>query len=62
MIDYNGNSNFDSDNIVEFINIDLPCNELSIQLLANDSITHIKKRRIFEMEDKANKPLKAKVT
>ena len=30
VIDYNGNSNSDSDNNVEFVDINLPCNKLNI--------------------------------
>ena len=62
VIDYNGNYDFDFDNNIEFFDIDLLCNKLSIQLLANDFITHTKKRYILEMKDKVNKPLKVKVT
>ena len=61
VIAYNGDSDFDSDNNVEFVNIDLPCNKLSVRLLANDSISRIKKKRVLEMEDEANESLKAKV-
>ena len=45
-----------------FVDIDLLCNKLNVQLLANNSIIHIKKKYILEMEDEADKPLKAKVT
>ena len=62
VIDYNGDFDSDSNNNVEFVNIDLLCNKLSVQLLANNSITHTKKRYVFEMEDKADELLKAKVT
>ncbi len=62
MIDYNGDSNFDSDNEVEFVDIDLPCNKLSVRLLANDSITCTKKRCILETEDEADEPSKVKAT
>ena len=62
VIDYNGDSDSDSDNNVEFVDIDLPCNKLSVQLLANDSITRTKKRRIRKTEDEADEPLNSKVT
>ncbi len=62
VIDYNGSSNSDSDNKVEFVDIDLPCNKLSVWLLANDSITRTKKRRVLETEDEADKPSKANTT
>ena len=62
MIDYNGNSDSDSNNNVEFADIDLPCNKLSVQLLGNDFITRIKKRHVFKTEDKADKSLKTKIT
>ena len=55
IIDYNGNSNSNFNNNVKFIDINLPCNKLSIQLLVNDSITRTKKRGVFETEDKADK-------
>ena len=61
IIDYNGNYDSNFDNNVEFVDIDLPCNKLSVQLLANDSITRTKKRRILETEDEADKPLKTKI-
>lgn len=62
MINYNGNSNPDFDNNIEFVDIDLSCNKLSIQLLTNNLITCIKKNYIFEIEDKTNKLLKVKAT
>ena len=62
MIDHNGDSDSDSDNNVEFVDINFPCNKLSVQLLANDSITRTKKRHVVKTEDKANELLKIKVT
>lgn len=47
---------------MKFVNIDLLCNTLSIQLLVNDSIIHIKKRRILKTEEEVNKCLKTEVT
>lgn len=47
---------------MEFVDIDLPCNKFSLRLLANDSITYIKKRRIVKIEDKVNEALKVKAT
>lgn len=46
---------------MEFVNVDLLCNKLNIWLLANDSITHIKKKRILKIKDKIDKLLKVKV-
>lgn len=56
MIWYNRNS--DSDKNEEFINVDLFCNKISIQLLANDSITHFKKCQINKSGDDTNEALK----
>ena len=61
-IDDNSNSDFNSDNNVKLINIDLSCNKLNIQLLANDSITYVKIRHILETKDEVNEFLKAKIT
>lgn len=62
VIDYNGDSNSDSDNNVEFVDIDLPCNKLSIQLLANNVVTRTKKRHVLETEDEADESSKVKAT
>ena len=62
VIDYNGNSDSDSDYNIKFVDIDLLCNKLNIQLLANDFITHIKKRHKIEIKNQADKLLKSKVT
>ena len=62
MIMYNNNSDFGSNDNAKFIDIDLPCNKLSIRLLANDSIACTKKRRALKTKDKANKFLKIKAT
>lgn len=58
------NSNFDSvlDNSIEFIDIDLSRNNLSLWLLANMSIIRTKKRHIVEIEDEANEISKVKAT
>ncbi len=62
MVEYNGDSDSDDDNEnIEFIDIDLPYNKLSLQLLANDSITHTKKRRVIT-DDKDNELSKPKAT
>lgn len=61
IIDYNGNIDFDLNNIVEFVNINLPYKKLSVQLLVNDSITYTKKRQILKIEDEVNKSLKSKI-
>lgn len=62
MLTYNSTFDSNSNNNVEFININLPCNKLSIQLLANDSMTYTKKKYVVEIEDKANEPPKSKPT
>lgn len=62
VINYNSNFNSDSNKNMEFININLLYNKISIQLFVNSSITFIKKGRVLETEKKANKLLKAKIT
>lgn len=52
IIDYN--CNFDSDKEVGFINIDILCNKLSPQFLANDSTTHFKTYNINKIRNKDN--------
>lgn len=45
VVEYNGDFDSDDNNKdIEFVDLDLPCNKLSLQLLANDSITHTKKK------------------
>ena len=53
MIYYNDDS--DSDEEVEFINVHLPCNKLSLQLLANDATTCPKKRHVDDIKNEATK-------
>lgn len=53
IISYNSKSN--SDEGVEFVNIYLLYNKLSLQLLVNDSTTYSKKRRINKIGNKSNK-------
>lgn len=60
MINYNGNSNFDFDNNAEFVDINLLCNKLSIQLLANNTITCAKKRYLLKTKNKVDEPSKVK--
>lgn len=48
MIDCDGNFDSNFNNNMEFIDVDLPCNKLSVQLLANDSATQIKKKCAVE--------------
>ena len=63
VVEYNGDSDSDGDDEdAEFVDVDLPCNKLSLQLLANDSITRTKKRRVIETDDEDNEPLKPKAT
>ena len=60
VIEYNVDSESDNeDKDVEFVDVDLPCNKLSLQLLANDSITRTKKRRVIP-DDEDNEPPKPK--
>lgn len=47
---------------MKFVDINLFCNKLIIQLLANDSIINTKKRHIFQIKDKINEFFKAKIT
>ena len=60
MIDYNGNFNSDYDNDIEFVDLDLPCNKLSVRLLANDSITRTKKKHQLKTRDEVDEPSKVK--
>lgn len=62
VINYNGNSNSDSDNNAEFVDVNLSCNKLSVRLLANDTITRTKKRRVLETENEVDEPPKVKAT
>lgn len=62
VINYNGNFNSDSNNNAQFINIDLSCNKLNIQLLVNHTITCIKKRHVLETNNKKDKSLNVKAT
>lgn len=62
VINYNGDFNSDFDNNMEFIDINLLSNKLSVKLIANDSITHIKKKHVLKIKDEADKFLKTKVT
>lgn len=59
---YNGNSDSNSDDNIDFFDIDLPYNKLNIRLLANNSFIFSKKRGIFETKDETNKPSKVKAT
>lgn len=43
MIDHNGNFNSDSIDIIEFIDIDLPHNKVSIRLLTKTPLSYKKK-------------------
>lgn len=62
MIEYNSNSDSGFDNSIEFINVNLPYNNVSIQLLANDSITHTKKKRVVRTKDEVDEASKIKTT
>lgn len=63
VVEYNGElDSDDNDEDVEFINVDLPCNKLSIQLLVNDSITRTKRRQTIETDNENDKRLNPKAT
>ena len=58
--EYNGDSESDNnDKDIKFVDVNLPCNKLSLQFLANDSITHTKKRRVIT-DDEDDEPPKLK--
>ena len=60
VVEYNEDSESDNDDEdVEFVNVNLPYNKLSLQLLANDSINRTKKRRVIT-NDENDEPLKPK--
>ena len=60
VVEYNGDSESDNNNEdVEFIDINLPYNKLSLQLLANNSITRTKKKRVI-IDDEGDESLKSK--
>lgn len=58
---YNRNSNSDKEEDVDFVDVDLPCNKPSVQLLVNDSITYSKKKRgVIDVNNELDKLSKAK--
>lgn len=62
VIEYNCDSDSDDDDEdVEFVDVNLPCNKLSLQLLTNNCITCTKKRRLIETGDKDDELPKPKV-
>ena len=60
MIYYNNNSDLNKE--VNFIDVYLPCNKLSLQLIANNAITCSKKRYIDDVKNKATKTPKTNTT
>ena len=56
------NNNFDLNKKVEFINIHLLCNKLSLQFLVNDATICPKKCRVNDIEDEAAKASKTNTT
>ena len=63
VVEYNGDSDSDEEEDVEFVDVDLPCNKLSVQLLANNSTTRSKKRRVvIDTDDEAEEVSKVKTT
>lgn len=61
VVNYNSDSNSDLNNDIES-DVDLTGNKLSVRQLANNSITHNRKRHIVEMKEEVNKALKVKAT
>lgn len=57
---YNKNFNSNSDENVEFMNIDLFCNKLNLQLLANDFIICTKRDMCWKQKMKSINPRKLK--
>ena len=59
VVEYNGDSESDNDDEdVEFVDIYIPCNKLSLELLANDSIICTKKRYAI-INDQDDEPPKS---
>lgn len=56
MVDYNGNSDSDLNNNMEFIDVNQPCNKLIVWLLPNDFIIFIKKDVYSEQNMKIINP------
>ena len=61
-IQYDSHYNSNSDDDVEFVDVDLPCNKFGMQLLANTSPTCNKKRHINKTEKEAIRTLKVDIT
>ena len=59
---HDSHHNSDSDDDAEFVDVDLPCNKLSVQLLANNSATRTKKRRVNETNEEAGEAPMTNVT
>lgn len=55
MINYNSSFNSNFDNNVEFVDVNLFCNNQNIQILANNINIGTKKRRILEIKNKSDK-------
>lgn len=45
---------------MKFVNVNLPCNKLSVRLLANNSITYTKIKRVVEIKDESDESSKVK--
>lgn len=61
-IQYNSYHASNSNDDTEFVNVDLPCNKLSVQLLANKSATRTKKQYINKIDKKVGQAPKTNVT
>lgn len=62
IVEYNRKFNFDKQNDIKFIDIDLLYNKLSVELLANNFNIELKKKyNIVNLNNKINKILKFKV-
>ena len=63
VVKYNGDSDSDEKEDVEFIDVDLFCNKFSIQLLANNFTAGSKKKHVvIDIDDETEEVLKAKTT
>ena len=61
-IQHDSHHNFDSNDDSEFVDVDLLCNKLGVQLLAHNSATRTKKCHVNEIEDEAIRASRADIT
>lgn len=63
MVEYNGDSNLDKKEDIKFVDVDLPWNKLSVQLLAYDFTARFKKRHIvININNETGEVFKAQIT